>query len=232
MALREELIGEVGAIFRSRWTEQVANRIPGPEDLRLGNHAKDLRSATVLYADLNGSTRMVDNMSWSFSAEVYKTYLRCAARLVRSEGGEITAYDGDRVMALFTGNFKNTRSVRAAMKIHHAVKTVINPELRAFYTGTSYEVKHVVAVDTSQLRAARIGVRGFNDLVWIGRAANYAAKLTTLDETPLWITGEVYDAMTDDVKIHRHTKQNMWSERQWVAMNDMRIFCGDTSYVF
>jgi hypothetical protein len=55
MALKEDLTAEVRDIFTSRWEEQKTNGIPDPENLRLGNHAKDLQSATVLYADLNGS---------------------------------------------------------------------------------------------------------------------------------------------------------------------------------
>lgn len=231
MALKDDLTSEVREIFTSAWEEQVTNGIPEPENLRLGNHAKDLQSATVLYADLNGSTSMVDTEYWQFSAEVYKTYLRCAARIIRAEQGEVTAYDGDRVMAIFSGEMKNTRAVRAAMKIHHAVKTIINPELKAFYRSSDFVVKHVIGVDTSQLRAARIGVRGYNDLVWIGRAANYAAKLTTLSEKPLWITKDVYDMMADDVKIHDQTKFNMWTPWQWTPMDNMQVYSCDTSYV-
>lgn len=231
MALRDDLIAEVREIFTSRWEEQTTNGIPDAEDLRLGNHSKDLQSATVLYADLNGSTTMVDTKNWYFSAEVYKTYLRCAARIIRSEQGEVTAYDGDRVMAIFSGDMKNTRAVRAGMKIHHAVKTIINPEMKAVYKSSDFLVRHVVGIDTSQLRAARIGVRGYNDLVWIGRAANYAAKLTSLSEKPLWITKDVYDVMADEVKIHSQTNVDMWTLRQWTPMNNMQIYCCETSYV-
>jgi len=231
MGLKEDITKEVHDAFVSKWDVQTTAGVPDPADLRLGNHAKDLETATVLYADLDGSTSMVDSHSWSFSAEVYKTYLRCAARVIGSEDGVITAYDGDRVMAIFTGDMKNTRAVRSAMKIHHAVKTIINPEMKAVYKTTDFTVKHVVGVDTSQLRTARIGVRGYNDLVWIGRAANYAAKLTSLSEMPLWITKAVYDTMADDVKIHNQTKANMWTKKLWTTMNKIEIYCSDTSYV-
>lgn len=133
-------------------------------------------------------------------------------------------------MAIFSGEMKNTRAVRAAMKIHHAVKTIINPELKAFYTTSDFVVQHVVGVDTSQLRAARIGVRGYNDLVWIGRAANYAAKLTSLSEKPLWVTKDVYENMADVVKIHNQNKTNMWTQRQWTPMNNMQIYCSSFSH--
>jgi class 3 adenylate cyclase len=230
MALKDDLVGGVREIFQSHWEEQATVGVPDPAALRLNNHAKNLEQATVLYADLDGSTNMVDRHPWQISAEIYKAYLRCAARIIGHEGGVVTAYDGDRVMAIFTGDNKNTSAVRAAMKIHHAVKTIINPELRAIYTSTEVTVKHVVGVDTSQLRTARIGVRGYNDLVWIGRAANYAAKLTNLSEKPLWITKAVYDLMAPAVKIHSETKADMWTKRLWTSMNNMEIYCSDISH--
>jgi class 3 adenylate cyclase len=91
--------------------------VPNAEDLRLNsNHAKDLNAATVLYADLDGSTDMVDTKKWEFSAEIYKTFLKCASDIIKDEGGVITAYDGDRVMAVFTGSSKNTSAARCALR--------------------------------------------------------------------------------------------------------------------
>jgi class 3 adenylate cyclase len=132
---------------------------------------------SLKYADLDGSTSLVDSCTWQFSAEVYKAYLRCAARIISNEGGAITAYDGDRLMAIFLGQTKNTQAVRAAMKIAYAVEQIINPALKAQYTNTNYTVAHSIGIDVSPIHAASIGVRGDNDLVWIGRAANHAAKL-------------------------------------------------------
>ncbi|UDM16834.1 adenylate/guanylate cyclase domain-containing protein [Vogesella sp. XCS3] len=229
MALKDDLYSEVSQIFKEPWTVEKTQGVPDPDQLRLYNHAKDLERATVLYADLNGSTSMVDNHDWHFSAEVYKAYLRCAARIIAAEGGIVTAYDGDRIMAVFTGNIKNTSAVRAAMKINHAVVKIIRPAIRAQYPNKIFELNHVVGVDTSQLRAARIGVRGYNDLVWIGRAANYAAKLTTLPGKSLWITKAVYEAMNEDVK-YSSDRKAMWERRSWSAMNNLDIYCSDWLY--
>src|SRR5438093_11764048 len=94
--------------------------VPEPEGLRLGNEGVTLE-ATVLYADMSGSTRLVDSQKPHFAAEVYKAYLACAARIIKNETGVVTAYDGDRVMAVFIGDSKNTNAVKAAFKINGAV---------------------------------------------------------------------------------------------------------------
>lgn len=224
MGLKDDLAAEVKTTFSSRWEVQATTSVPAPEDLRLNaNHAKDIETATVLYADLDGSTNMVDKYDWSFSAEVYKTYLRCAAEVIRSENGVLTAYDGDRVMAVFTGGQKNTSAVRCALKINYAVCEIISPALKNQYPSKDFTLKHVVGVDTSRLRTARIGVRGDNDLVWVGRAANYAAKLTSLSEKATWITKTVYDTMLDEVKFSNGA--DMWEARRWTSMNNMLVYC-------
>jgi class 3 adenylate cyclase len=229
MALKEDLESEVKQIFKEQWTVEKTKGVPDPDQIRLSNHAKDLEMATVLYADLDGSTNMVDKYDWAFSAEVYKAYLRCAARIIAAETGVVTAYDGDRIMAVFTGDSKNTYAVRAAMKINHAVVKIIRPAISVQYPSKDFTLKHVVGVDTSQLRAARIGVRGYNDLVWIGRAANYAAKLTNLSEKPLWITKAVYDVMHKDVK-YSSDGHDIWEKCFWTAMSKMEIYCSTWMY--
>ena len=71
MGLKDDLAAEVKATFAAAWQEETTSSVPAPEDLRLNaNHAKNLDAATVLYADLNGSTSMVDNYQWWFSAEI------------------------------------------------------------------------------------------------------------------------------------------------------------------
>lgn len=237
MSLVDQLTDQVHTIVSSNWTVQSTNSIPDPEDVRLsGNNAKDLDQATVMYADLSGSTAMVDTHPWQHCAEVYQSYLRCAAMIIRDEDGEVTAYDGDRVMAIFSGKNKNTRAVRAAMKINHAVYKIINPQLKSFYGGTAPSVGHAVGIDTGPLKAARIGVRGYNDLVWIGTAANHAAKLTGLKKSAdlskysLWITKSVYDVMAAPVKIQSSTGEDMWKQFKWTAMNGRLIYASNYTH--
>jgi class 3 adenylate cyclase len=54
----------------------------------------------------------------------------------------------------------------------------------------------------SPLFVARTGIRGANDLVWVGRAANIAAKLCSLREGNYasYITNDVYTAADASVR--------------------------------
>jgi class 3 adenylate cyclase len=223
VGLKADLEKEVAAVFRAKWDERDGNVVPEDDSLTLGNDAVKLK-ATVVYADLADSTKLVDGHAPFFSAEMYKTFLHCAAKIIRSEDGFITAYDGDRIMAVYIGELKNSRAVRSALKINFAVSNLINPAQQGFYVKTFFTMKHVVGVDTSDLFIAKTGVRGANDLVWVGRAANYAAKLSSLPASfPTYVTKEVHDAIINELKVFTDGRA-MWEPVRWNNFDDRIIY--------
>jgi len=173
---------------------------------------------------MSGSTKLVENETATLAAEVYKSYLACAARILKDEGGTITAYDGDRIMGLFIGGAKNTTAARAALKISWAVTRILNPALRNQYGDAAYQMQHSVGIDTSSIMATRIGVRNDNDLVWVGRAANYGAKLSSLEGGYVLITEAVFDQLAEQSKFGGDPKRLMWEKRYWTAMNNMTVY--------
>ena len=112
------------------------------------------------------STRLVTSYPAQFAAEIYKSYLHCAAKVISNNGGVITAYDGDRVMAVFIGNLKNTSATKSALQINYCVTEIINPAMHNQYPelDSSFMVRQAVGIDTSELFVARTGIRGANDL--------------------------------------------------------------------
>ena len=86
MPLADELKTEVEKIFSTRWTTRDGTAVPEPKDVGLGNDAVKFEAATVLYADLSDSTGMVSSQRDHFAAEVYKSFLYSAARVIRSRG--------------------------------------------------------------------------------------------------------------------------------------------------
>lgn len=223
MTLKSDLEGWCNEVFRSAWQKREGQRVPDDDSkLSLKNEAIEIQG-TVLYADMAASTDMVDKKTAEFSAEIYKTFLYCAAKIIRAEGGAITAYDGDRIMAVFIGDSKNTNAVRAGLKINWAVLHVVQPQMKAIYKESSFTLTHATGIDTSRLLIAKTGVRGANDLVWVGRAANHAAKLSSLSAGYTYISKDVYDVMNKSVKLSSDGKP-MWEARTWTAMRSMSIY--------
>src|SRR2546421_3967983 len=133
MTFKTDLESEVREIFQSPWKERKGKVVPAPESLSPGNDGVKL-NATVLYADMADSTDLVDHHKHPFAVVIYKAYLRCATTIINNEKGTITAYDGDRVMAVFRGELKNDSAVRSAMKINYAVQKIINPLFKNRYS--------------------------------------------------------------------------------------------------
>ena len=222
MGLKSDLETEVKTIYQSVWTRRNGQKVPEDTDLKSGNDAVDL-DATILYTDLDESTKLVDTYKDEFAAENYKTFLQCATKIIRSEGGHIRSFDGDRVMGVFIGESKNTSAVRCGLKIHYAVKHIIQPKMNEQYKNNSYVMKHVTGIDTSKVLVAKAGIRNSNDLVWIGRSANHAAKLCALSsDYPTWITDRIYDNMHESVKTSNG--KNMWEQRSWTPQGNRRIY--------
>lgn len=216
---------QVRAIFQKALETRNGRVVPEASDLKLGNDAVEFARATVLYADLTGSTKLVDGANWQFAAEIYKAYLHCAASIIRAEGGVVTSYDGDQVMGVFVGETQTTPAARAALKINWAVQKIVNPELKAQYPSSNCTVIQVVGIDCSEVRAARTGVRGYNDLVWVGRAANYAAKLTELKgEQRSWITDTAYNWLLNDLKHRKSDGAAIWKRFTWTNNGNLPVW--------
>jgi len=218
MATAKEIRAEVAAILATRWQIRDGLVVPESANVKLGNDAVKIQG-TVLYADLADSTDLVNTYKEHFAAEVYKTYLITACRIIRHYGGEVTAFDGDRVMAVYLGKSKNSNAARSALTINWAVQEVINPAIKAQYPQTSFELRQAVGIDTSVLFVAKTGIRGANDLVWVGRAANYAAKLCTMRQSGYasFITANVFNQLNESSK-YGGEQQPMWDKIMWQEM--------------
>ncbi|RYF41432.1 MAG: adenylate/guanylate cyclase domain-containing protein [Cytophagaceae bacterium] len=214
MSLLSDLKDKVQEIACSAW-ERIpdARVIPTPSDLTFGNTAERL-NVTILYADIMGSTGMVDSLTDTRAAEYYKAFLHCAAKIIKANDGVIQAYDGDRVMAVFVGEKQADNAVRAALQINYAVVQIINPQFGRVYTGTPYTLQHTVGVDSGTVLVAKTGVRVDSDLVWVGAAANYAAKLNSFPGSehagPTRITSSVFYALSQPLLYDRDGKI-MWA---------------------
>jgi hypothetical protein len=75
MAIKSDLEREVAGIFVENWQLAKSTVIPDPASLKLSNDARYFERCTILYADLSGSTNLVNNFRWSFAGEIYKSFL-------------------------------------------------------------------------------------------------------------------------------------------------------------
>ncbi|MBD8479763.1 adenylate/guanylate cyclase domain-containing protein [Microbacterium sp. CFBP 8794] len=212
MTLAEELSEYAKNTHQKVWTRRKGQIVPSTDDITMGNQAVDL-DAVVLYADLKDSTGLVDDYSDEFASEIYKNYLYAVSKIIKANGGTITAFDGDRVMAVYIGDSKNSAAARTALRIKWAVDNILQPAIQAQYTSNSFKLRQKVGIASSQTMVSRTGIRGSNDLVWVGNAANFAAKLAAFDRGySSYLTEAVYDSLNAASKYGGDPQQDMWTD--------------------
>lgn len=206
MGLGADLQANVNQFLKTKWTRTEGRVVPEPAAIGMGNDGVELKEAVCLYADLADSTALVNTFHDWFAAVVYKCFLHCATKIILAEGGSITSFDGDRVMGIFIGADRFNAAARAALKINWATSNMVEPAFKANWTDQSavqsLQIRHTVGIDASKVFAARTGARGNNDIVWVGRSPNYAAKLATWRDprVPTLITADVFAGLSGSAR--------------------------------
>jgi class 3 adenylate cyclase len=195
MGLADDVRTGLDGVLSPPWASRNGTVVPETEDIVLRDGAVNI-DATYLYADLANSSALGQKIKPKIAAKVIRSYLNAATRILRYYDGEIRSFDGDRVLAIFIGDSKNSNAVRSALALNWAVKKVLRPKLDDKWPDLSktWTAYHGVGIDTGEAMLVRGGVRNNNDLISIGAAPNVAAKLSELRDAPdIYITKAVYD---------------------------------------
>lgn len=225
MGLAEDVhTGTIQAID-PEWEISIALEIPAPDDVALAKGAAQVEAA-VLYADLADSTTLINQYGPIIAGRVYKGFLAGATRIIREFGGEIRSFDGDRVMALYTGNQKHTNALTCALKINFFVQNVLAPILKASRPSTSsFNLAHCVGVDTGKILVVKTGIRSNNDLAWVGLAANVAAKLSTIRQDAYYsfATAAAHNAALESARLSVNGEW-IWEECTWAELPGVQLY--------
>lgn len=224
MAIYDDLESDTDKYLETQWNTRKGNKVPGTSEIALAGGAVEI-DATFLYADLANSSKMAKELDRRVAARILKSFLATTTRLVKHHEGTIASFDGDRILGIFIGDLKNTNAAKCALQINYTVTKIIRPKYENKYDSVrdaSFRIKHGVGIDTGTVLAVRAGARGDNDLIWIGRAPNLAAKLSDLRESDYhtFITSSVYNLMKDSVKFGGSENKCMWEKRSWTFLDE------------
>jgi class 3 adenylate cyclase len=225
MASAAKLEADIRTIFDATWNVREGTVIPRTEDVALSNGAVRL-DAVLLYADLFRSTQLQRQFGDKMVAKIVRAYLSSMSQLIKSHGGEVRSFDGDRVMGVFIGRSKNSSAAKCALRMKYTIETILRPRAEAKFPSLKekgFVLRHCAGVASSQVLVVRGGVRGSNDLVFVGSAPNIAAKLSALRTVPYcsWITQQVYSNLHETSKYGGNPRRNMW-------VADKRTLAGET----
>ncbi len=133
----------------------------------------------VLYIDIRRSTELNLTHRKATVAKLYSVFARSMTRAARFYGGHVRGIIGDRVMVVFDKEncFKN--AVYTSILMNSIANYVINRHFK------KNEVQCGIGIDYGRMLVSKVGIirRGeelhsYRGLVWLGRPANVASKLT------------------------------------------------------
>ena len=231
-AFETKLAGDVRRVFEPPWNIRAGLVVPNTDDVALATGAVKL-DAVMLYADLAHSTELARRFDRQVAAKIVRAYLSAMTQLVKNAGGEIRSFDGDRVMGVFIGNSKHSSAANCALKMNHVVTKILRPKAEARFPSlvrNGFRLTHCAGIHTSQVLVVRGGVRGDNDLVFIGSAPNLAAKLSEIRNSPYhsYITHAAFRSLNRHAKTSSQGKQ-MW-EKVTIKLGDETWDCYRSSW--
>ena len=160
MGLADDIHSAATSIAGAKWNIRDGRVVPTTEDVALANGGVRL-DAVYLYADMADSTGLAREFTRETAAKVIRCYLDATCRVIKANSGEIRSFDGDRVMAIFIGDSKNSGAADCALKIHYAVEKIVRPVVEArlpSLVNKGYRLSHCVGIASGEaLGAARIG---------------------------------------------------------------------------
>lgn len=197
------LVEKLQVCYSTPFEAKLGRKTPHPDRVPLKNGGT-IYEGTVLYADVVGSTRLGERFGYDGAAKIIQSFLLGASHLVGDWEGDVTAYDGDRLMAVFGGDYPEQNAVACAFSLNYLVRKCINPLINQAF-GKPQMAKHLrccCGIDSGEMLAVKIGLRGNTDLLWSGRPANFAAKLCA-HRKPLYrtvVTARVYQQLNEGLK--------------------------------
>lgn len=206
---------------------RMARVVPSPEGIKLNGGAANFDGA-VLYADLADSSRLATEFRADVAAKIFRAYLFCMTRLIRQHQGTVTSFDGDRVMGIFIGDDKEDRAGACALQMNWVVHKVLAPAAYEIEPGLQhggFTIHHGCGIDSGKILAVRGGAIGNNDVVWVGRSPNLAAKLSSVREPPYYINASdsVFKSLSPKYRFGAG-REPMW-EAQQISFSGENIRC-------
>jgi len=197
----------------------------------------------VLFVDMRGSTAMSMQYKYDELAPVYASFVRTMVKCAHRAGGRVRNIIGDRVMVVFDTDKCFEQAIDTAILMNSVVKGVLREEVKLV------DIEAGIGIDYDQMLVTKNGVIKHEDenssnksLVWLGKPANVASKLTDMagkmdDSTgekrpPILFTKWFYDKLVEKKPEFDHIEKGYWKvQAVRVKGHGNTIMGGDVHYV-
>ncbi|AJE54196.1 adenylate/guanylate cyclase domain-containing protein [Paenibacillus polymyxa] len=213
-SIREEIRGIISSDFEIIIKE--TDTVPSIDDpditypnLITKQQKCKLLETCVLYIDIRKSTDLNLSHRRETMAKLYSSFVRSMARAGGNYGGVVRNIIGDRLMVVFNKENCFTNAVKTAILMNSVSQYILNEEFE------HNEVKCGIGIDYGKMLVTKTGIikRGTENtsnksLVWLGRPANIASKLT--DAANKTVSEVKYQTIPTIRELHHYPHINDW----------------------
>lgn len=156
--------------------EEVIEHLTDPD----GSYTPNMREVTVLFADLQGFTKMCSDLEPVQVISILNGYFRCMSEVIKKHHGQVTEMLGDGLLALF-GALRNNPwqaqdAVLAALDMRRAL---IDYNMQLLAKGLP-QLKFGVGIHKGEVLAAIMGDFELSKFGVVGDAINVASRVESL----------------------------------------------------
>lgn len=228
MALLDDIKNKISSYATEKYDIEETTIVPTTDYSKLTFGNKGLTSDfAFLFVDIRQSSQLHDQYGFKTAAKIYQSFHEINVRVITANQGSVRAFDGDRAMGVFAGERKRSNAVKAAMQIQWAIRNILNPTLQT-------NIICGAGVDNGKTLVTKVG-KGRNtenqDLVWIGKACNYASHLSNEAENTTIISADTFTNMCKENKTSSDGKE-MWTQKVLTLINGNKIICYESSWVW
>jgi class 3 adenylate cyclase len=231
MALINDIKNKVDAYFKEPFEVEETTIVPGTDYSKLTFGNKGLVAEfSFLFVDIRKSSELHDKYGFANAARIYQSFHDICLRIIETNFGKVRAFDGDRIMGVFAGDSKRTNATKAALNIRWAVKEILNTKL-------TVPLQIGCGIDIGQTLITKVGKGrdvNNNDLIWIGKACNYASHLTQEANDSVIISPAVYNQLHASSKYEDEATKtkDMWSPIKITLKNNKQIDAYKSTYTW
>jgi len=236
LSLKLKIENKASEVIDNKFDITEVTTVPNIDDTRLTFGNTGLKfTATVLYIDMRGSTKLLSNHNRSTTAKLHMVYFHTIVSIANSLGGSVRSFNGDGMLVFFQGDTKDSLStaVKSAMQMVYML-THTDSKVRqklAKYSAIDFGI----GMDHGNILCTKAGKSGSNnrDLVWLGHAVNKSVKIGDELSSPnrIGISSHVYNNLRDWAKYStkkdywgNDTQVDIWTEGTHVYNEDYKTY--------
>jgi class 3 adenylate cyclase len=186
--MRQELFHAKNNCSPQCWGFSKNNLSQTDFQMTMHQYPEERRSATVLFADVQGFTSLAEQLDFETVSDLIKEMWSRLDFVIEEAGGYIDKHMGDGVMAIWGAPYATDRDAEKAVHTGLAMIAALNTFTRNSNIPGAEKLNLRVGINSGQVFAGYVGTK--NEYTVIGDTVNVAARLEQAAEPGTTLVGE------------------------------------------